>query len=83
MDTFTHSFCANGHPGTKGAGFPTVGGRAERDLKGHLPVRKVVFVGCLVGPLLFDLGLKGGLELAYLFCRLFASERVMGDTTVL
>jgi hypothetical protein len=60
--------------GPKGLGFLLYGGRAERDLKGHLPVRRVVLVGCLVGPLLFDLGLKGGLEFAHLFSRPFALD---------
>ena len=60
--------------GPKGLGFLLYGGRAERDLKGHLPVRRVVLVGRLVGPLLFNLGLKGGLEFAHLFSRHFAFD---------
>jgi hypothetical protein len=60
--------------GPKGLGFLLYGGRTERNLKGHSPVRRVVVVGCLVCPLLFDLGLKGGLEFAHLFSRPFASD---------
>jgi hypothetical protein len=68
VDTTTHPFCANGHLWTKGTGFPTVGERVERNLKEHLPGRWVDFVGCLVGPLLFNLGLnKGGLSLLVSF----------------
>jgi len=59
--------------GPKGLGFLLYGGRVERNLKGHLPIRWVVFVGFLVGPP-FHLGLKGGLEFAHLFSRPFALD---------
>jgi len=46
--------------GPWGLGFLLYGGRAERNLKGCLPVRWVVFVRFLVGPFVLDLGLREG-----------------------